>query len=36
MKSVEVYARSHGQPVVTAELLAEIRQTWGARFRPKR
>src|SRR5262244_547285 len=35
IKAVEVYARSHGQHVVTAELLAEIRQTWGARFRPK-
>ena len=36
IKAVEVYARSHGQYVVTPELLAEIRQTWGARFRPKR
>jgi len=36
IKAVEVYARSHGQHVVTQELLAEIRQTWGARFRPKR
>ena len=36
IKAVEVYARTHGQHVVTAELLAEIRQTWGARFRPKR
>jgi len=35
IKAVEVYARSHGQHVVTPELLAEIRQTWGARFRPK-
>jgi len=36
IKAVEVYARSHGQHVVTPELLAAIRQTWGARFRPKR
>ena len=36
IKAVEAYAHTHGQHVVTAELLAEIRQTWGARFRPKR
>jgi len=36
IKAVEAYARAHGQHVVTAALLAEIRQTWGARFRPKR
>lgn len=35
-KGVEAYARSKGYPVITAELLTEIRQTWGARFRPKR
>ena len=36
IKGVEAYARSHGQHVVTPELLTEIRQTWGARFRPRR
>ena len=36
IKAVEAYARSHGQQVVTPELLADIRQTWGARFRPRR
>ncbi len=35
-KGVEAYARSHGYSVVTEALLTEIRQTWGARFRPKR
>src|SRR5262249_35538858 len=32
IKAVEVYARTHGQHVVTVELLTEIRQTWGGRF----
>lgn len=36
VKGVEAYARSHGQAIVTSELLTTIRQTWGARFRPKR
>lgn len=36
VKGVEAYARAHGQPLVTEALLTEIRQTWGARFRPKR
>jgi hypothetical protein len=36
IKAVEAYTRSHGQQVVTPELLADIRQTWGARFRPRR
>ncbi len=36
VKGVEAYARAHGHPVVTEALLTEIRQTWGARFRPKR
>jgi AdoMet-dependent heme synthase len=35
-KGVEAYARSKGYHVVTPELLTEIRQTWGARFRPRR
>ncbi len=36
VKGVEAYARAHNHPVVTEALLTEIRQTWGARFRPKR
>jgi radical SAM protein with 4Fe4S-binding SPASM domain len=36
IKAVEAYARAHGQHLVTPALLAELRQTWGARFRPKR
>lgn len=36
VKGVEAYARSQGSRVITSELLTEIRQTWGARFRPKR
>jgi hypothetical protein len=36
VKAVEAYARAHGQQVVTPALLADIRQTWGARFRPRR
>jgi radical SAM protein with 4Fe4S-binding SPASM domain len=36
IKGVEAYARSQGYQVITPALLTEIRQTWGARFRPKR
>ena len=36
VKGVEAYARSQGYHVITSELLTEIRQTWGARFRPRR
>lgn len=36
VKGVEAYARSHAYQEITPELLTEIRQTWGARFRPKR
>src|SRR5438093_7344880 len=36
IKAVEAYALANPQQVVTRALLAEIRQTWGARFRPKR
>jgi radical SAM protein with 4Fe4S-binding SPASM domain len=36
VKGVEAYARSQGYQVITPELLTEVRQTWGARFRPKR
>ncbi|OGK96015.1 MAG: hypothetical protein A3I14_09510 [Candidatus Rokubacteria bacterium RIFCSPLOWO2_02_FULL_73_56] len=31
--AVEAYARGRGQTVVTAALLAEVRATWGGRFR---
>lgn len=34
-KAVEAYARSQGYTVVTPALLTEVRQRWGARFRPK-
>jgi hypothetical protein len=36
VKGVEAYARSQGYQVITPKLLTEVRQTWGARFRPKR
>ena len=36
VKGVEAYARSHACREITPELLTEIRQTWGARFRPRR
>ena len=32
-KAVEAYARGRGQTVVTTALLAEVRATWGGRFR---
>jgi radical SAM protein with 4Fe4S-binding SPASM domain len=32
VKAVETYARSGGHPVVTPEVMAEVRQSWGARF----
>ena len=35
VKAVEAYARGRGQTVVTTALLAEVRSTWGARFRPR-
>ena len=35
VKAVEAYARGRGQTVVTPALLAEVRNTWGARFRPR-
>ncbi len=34
-KAVEAYARSTGRSVVTPEVMAEVRQKWGARFRPR-
>jgi radical SAM protein with 4Fe4S-binding SPASM domain len=35
VKAVEAYARGRGITVVTAAVLAEVRSTWGARFRPR-
>jgi radical SAM protein with 4Fe4S-binding SPASM domain len=34
VKAVEAYARGRGLRVVTPALLAEVRATWGGRFRP--
>jgi AdoMet-dependent heme synthase len=36
VKAVEAYARGRGDRVITKELLAEVRATWGGRFRPQR
>ncbi|MBI4611228.1 MAG: radical SAM protein [Candidatus Rokubacteria bacterium] len=33
-KAVEAYARSTGRAVITSEVMAEVRQKWGGRFRP--
>ncbi len=35
VKAVEAYARSQGDTVVTTTMLAEVRERWGARFRPR-
>jgi AdoMet-dependent heme synthase len=35
VKAVEAYARGRGDTVVTSELLADVRQRWGGRFRPQ-
>jgi hypothetical protein len=35
VKAFEAYARRRGDTVVTADLLAEVRARWGARFRPQ-
>jgi hypothetical protein len=35
VKAVEAYARGRGQTVVTSALLADVRDRWGARFRPR-
>jgi radical SAM protein with 4Fe4S-binding SPASM domain len=35
VKAVEAYARSRGEAVVTAALLAEARSRWGSRVRPR-
>lgn len=34
VKAVEAYARGRGETVITRELLADVRATWGGRFRP--
>jgi radical SAM protein with 4Fe4S-binding SPASM domain len=35
VKAVEAYARGRGEHVITPGLLAEVRERWGARFRPR-
>jgi radical SAM protein with 4Fe4S-binding SPASM domain len=35
VKAVEAYARSRGDTVITAALLADVRAKWGGRFRPQ-
>ena len=35
VKAVEAYARARGERVVTRELLAQVRASWGGRFRPQ-
>ncbi|HXG02223.1 MAG TPA: PCP reductase family protein, partial [Candidatus Binatia bacterium] len=35
VKAVEAYARGRGVAVITPEVLSEVRQRWGARFRPQ-
>lgn len=35
VKGVEAYARRRGETIITAELLADVRARWGARFRPQ-
>ncbi len=35
VKAVEAYARSSGRSRITVETMAEVRQKWGARFRPR-
>ncbi|HEY3100975.1 MAG TPA: radical SAM protein [Methylomirabilota bacterium] len=35
VKAVEAYARSRGASVITPALLADVRATWGGRFRPQ-
>jgi radical SAM protein with 4Fe4S-binding SPASM domain len=35
VKAVEAYARANGQSVITPELMAEIREKMGSRFRPQ-
>ena len=35
VKAVEAYARGRGERVVTREVLAQVRSSWGGRFRPQ-
>jgi hypothetical protein len=35
VKAVEAYARSRGETVITPGLLADVRERWGGRFRPR-
>jgi hypothetical protein len=35
VKAVEAYARGRGHAVITPAILAEVRSSWGARFRPR-
>jgi len=35
VRAVEAYARSRGEAVITPALLADVRATWGGRFRPR-
>lgn len=35
VKAVEAYARSRGLAVITPDVLADVRKTWGGRFRPQ-
>jgi radical SAM protein with 4Fe4S-binding SPASM domain len=35
VKAVEAYARTRGESLVTAALLADVREKWGGRFRPR-
>jgi radical SAM protein with 4Fe4S-binding SPASM domain len=35
VKGVEAYARSRGERVITRAMLAEVRERWGGRFRPR-
>ncbi|MBI2553938.1 MAG: radical SAM domain protein, coenzyme PQQ synthesis protein E, partial [Candidatus Rokubacteria bacterium] len=35
VKAVETYARASGRSLITPEVLAEVRQKWGGRFRPR-
>ena len=36
VKAVEAYAKNQGHGVVTPKMLADVRATWGGRFRPQR
>ena len=35
VRAVEAYARSRGESVITPAVLADVRATWGGRFRPQ-